>query len=182
MGRRPIDAGTYVKRDATTVTVGPEANAFSRASSIGIMERDGPYGPVPGETLVGPSASLSVPIFNQGASSIARGQATSDMLTADVQSLELTIDNDIASRVAALESAREVVILYWERLVPVQRTIVEESQKQRNYMLIGTFELLAAKQLPFPMVRRSRSTRKVSKRTSPTFGPFRRCSKAGIRF
>lgn len=116
-------------------------------TNIGIAsERDGPYGPVPSETLVGPSASLSVPIFNQGAGSIARAQATIDMLKADVQSLELTIGNDIATRVAALESAREAVALYRERLVPVQRTIVEESQKQQNYMLIGTFELLAAKQ------------------------------------
>ena len=32
---------------------------------------------------------------------------------------------------------------------PTQKLIVEESQKQQNYMLIGTFELLAAKQHQF---------------------------------
>ena len=116
-------------------------------TTLGIVsERDGPYGPVPAETLVGPSVSLAIPIFNRGAGSIARAQATIDVLTADLHSLELAVGNDIATRVAALEAARESVTLHRERLVPVQRTIVEESQKQQNYMLIGTFELLAAKQ------------------------------------
>ena len=116
-------------------------------TTIGIgSERDGPNGPVPAETLVGPSASLSIPVFNQGASSAARGRATTDILTADVKSLELTIGNDIATRIAALELVREAVTLYREKLVPVQRTIVEENQKQQNYMLIGTCELLTAKQ------------------------------------
>ncbi len=116
-------------------------------TSIGVSsEKDGAYGPVPTESLVGPSASLAVPIFNQGAGSVGRAQATVDALAANVHSLELAIGNDTVTRVAALGAARDAVTLYRERLVPVQRTIVEESLKQQNYMLIGTFELLTAKQ------------------------------------
>lgn len=116
-------------------------------TTIGIAaERDGSLGSGPVETIVGPSASLAIPIFNQGRGSLGRAQATVDVLTADVHGLELSIGNDTATRVAALAAARESVSLYRERLVPVQRTIVEESQKQQNYMLIGTFELLSAKQ------------------------------------
>jgi cobalt-zinc-cadmium efflux system outer membrane protein len=63
-----------------------------------------------------------------------------------VQTLELSIGNDIATRVAALAARRELVTLHREKLIRVQRTLVEESQKQQNYMLIGAFDLLAAKQ------------------------------------
>ena len=116
-------------------------------TSIGVaVEKDGVNGPLPSETRVGPSASLAVPIFNQGSGTVGRAQSTVDELTAGVRSLELSIGNDVATRIAALDAARETVALYRERLVPDQRAIVDETQKQQNYMLIGTFELLAAKQ------------------------------------
>ena len=116
-------------------------------TTIGISaEKDGAVGAVPAETLVGPSASLAVRLFNRGAGTLGRAQATVDTLAADVRILELSIGNDIATRVAALGAAREAVTLYREKLLPVRRTIVNESFKQQNYMLIGTFELLAARQ------------------------------------
>lgn len=116
-------------------------------SNIGIAaERERATGASAAETLIGPSASLAIPIFNQGVGSLDRAHATVETLTSDVKTLELSISNDIATRVAALGAAREAVALYRESLVPLQRAIVEESQKQQNYMLIGAFDLLAAKQ------------------------------------
>ena len=116
-------------------------------TTIGIAaEKDGTYGGFGAQTLVGPSANLAIPIFNQGSSSVDRAHATVEALTSDVKALELSIGNDIATRVAALGAAIESVTLYREKLVPVQRIIAEESQKQQNYMLIGTFDLLATKQ------------------------------------
>ena len=116
-------------------------------TTIGVAaEKDGTYGGFAAQTLVGPSASLAIPIFNQGTGSVDRAHATVEVLTSDVKALELSIGNEIATRVAALGAARESVALYREKLVPVQRTIVEESQRQQNYMLIGAFDLLAAKQ------------------------------------
>ena len=116
-------------------------------SSIGVaVEKEGVNGSASSETRVGPSASLAIPIFNQGAGTAGRAQSTVDELAAEVRSIELSIGNDVATRIAALDAARESIALYREKLVPEQRTIVEESQKQQNYMLIGTFELLSAKQ------------------------------------
>ena len=119
-------------------------------TTIGIAtEKDGTYGGFAAQTLVGPSASLSIPIFSQGSGSVDRAHATVEALSSNVAGLELSIGNDIATRVAALDAARKSVALYRENLIPVQRTIVEESQRQQNYMLIGTFDLLAAKQHQF---------------------------------
>lgn len=116
-------------------------------TTIGITrETDGTNGLLPSETLTGPSASLALPIFNHGAGSVGRAQSTVDALAGEVRALELAVGNDTATREVALIAARESVTLYRERLVPVQRLIVAESQKQQNYMLIGTFDLLAAKQ------------------------------------
>ena len=98
------------------------------------------------KTLVGPSASLEIPLFNRGAGSVERAQVTVESLRSDVKALELSITNDIATRVAALAATRESVSLHREKIIQVQRTIVEESRKQQNYMLIGAFDLLAAKQ------------------------------------
>jgi len=112
-------------------------------SSIGIAtEKDGASN---ARTLVGPSASLEIPLFNQGAGSVDRARATVESLRSDVDALELSISNDISTRVAALAAARESVSLHREKLIRVQRTIVEESRKQQNYMLIGAFDLLAVK-------------------------------------
>ncbi len=116
-------------------------------TSIGIArERDGAVGPVPAETLTGPTASIALPIFNQGRGTVSRAQAAVQQLNANVRSLEVSIANEVPSRIAALEAAQQSVALYRDQVLPTQKRIVEESQKQQNYMLIGTFELLAAKQ------------------------------------
>lgn len=116
-------------------------------TSIGIArERDGAVGPVPAETLTGPSASIALPIFNQGRGTLSRAQATVEQLNANVRALEVSIANEVPSRISALEAAQQSVALYRVQVLPTQKRIVEESQKQQNYMLIGTFELLTAKQ------------------------------------
>lgn len=116
-------------------------------TSIGIArERDGAIGAVPAETLSGPSATIALPIFNQGRGSVTRAQAAVEQLNANVRSLEVSIANEVPSRIAALEAAQKAVALYREQVLPTQKLIVEESLKQQNFMLIGTFELLAAKQ------------------------------------
>lgn len=116
-------------------------------TTIGMgVEQDGGNRAVASATIAGPGASLSLPLFNQGDGSAGRAQATVDVLAADVHALELAIGNEVATRLATLAAAREAVTIYRDQLLPVQRTIVDESQKQQNYMLIGTIELLAAKQ------------------------------------
>lgn len=98
------------------------------------------------QTIKGPSASLELPLFNQGGSQLLRARAHEELAATHVAALELTISNDIVVRHAALQAAAANVEQYRRDVVPLNEKIVELAQQQQNYMLIGAFELLAAKQ------------------------------------
>ena len=116
-------------------------------TSIGVArERDAATGLATAETITGPSASIAIPIFNQGRGTLGRARSVREQLEANVRFLEVSIANEVPSRIAALEAAQKSVSLYREQIIPTQKLIVDESRKQQNFMLIGTFELLAAKQ------------------------------------
>ena len=99
--------------------------------------------------LYGPSLSLQLPIFNQGQGAVARASAMLDESRARVQSLELEIDNTVALGVDRVAATRKIAEDYRAALIPQRETIVARTQEQQNYMLIGVFELLLAKQQEF---------------------------------
>jgi len=105
------------------------------------IERD-----IAAEKIQGPTAALELPLFNQGGSHLLRARAGLELETTKVAALELTIANDVVVRHAALQSAAEVVDQYRRSVVPLHERIVELTQEQQSFMLIGAFELLAAKQ------------------------------------
>lgn len=94
----------------------------------------------------GPHANLELPLFNHGGGAVLRAQARVESLAAQLDALELATRNDIVVQVAALDEAAAIVDEYRQRLVPLQQQIVTLSQQQQNFMLIGAFELLSAKQ------------------------------------
>ena len=99
--------------------------------------------------LYGPSLSLQLPIFNQGQGAVARASAMLDERRARVQSLELEIDNTVALGVDRVAATHKIAEDYRAALIPQRETIVARTQEQQNYMLIGVFELLLAKQQEF---------------------------------
>lgn len=99
-----------------------------------------------GVSATGPSASLELPLFNSGGGSVMRVQARVETLNAQLAALELAIRNDVVAQLAELQAAEQVVDEHRERLVPLRERIVELSQQQQNFMLIGAFELLSSKQ------------------------------------
>lgn len=105
------------------------------------IERD-----IAAEKIQGPTAALELPLFNQGGSRLLRARASLELETTKVAALELTIANDIVVRHAALQSAAAAVDQYRRNVVPLRERIVELTQEQQSFMLIGAFELLAAKQ------------------------------------
>ncbi len=98
-----------------------------------------------GEVRRGPGASIELPVFNSGRGGVLRAQAGSASAAARLEALELALGNDIATQVATLESARLIAEEYRVRLIPLKERIVEQSQREQNFMLIGAFELLAAR-------------------------------------
>jgi cobalt-zinc-cadmium efflux system outer membrane protein len=99
--------------------------------------------------LYGPSLSLQLPIFNQGQGAVARAGAMLDERRARVQSLELEIDNTVVLGIDRVATTRKIAEDYRAALIPQRETIVARTQEQQNYMLIGVFELLLAKQQEF---------------------------------
>ena len=97
----------------------------------------------------GPSLSLQLPIFSQGQAEVARSQALLDQSRAQLKSLELEIDNTVALGVDRIAVARTIAEDYSTALVPQREAIVARTQEQQNYMLVGVFELLQAKQQEF---------------------------------
>lgn len=99
-----------------------------------------------GVAATGPAASVELPLFNPGGGALLRARVRTEQLNAELKMLEIQIRNDIAVQLDTLQAATAVVEEYRERLVPIQQRILELSQQEQNFMLIGTFELLATKQ------------------------------------
>lgn len=98
------------------------------------------------EQLRGPSLSLELPIFNQGQGAIARAQAELIAARAELDALALSVRNDARLGIEQLSLAHDIIERYRNALLPQREAVVARSQEQVNYMLIGVFELILAKQ------------------------------------
>lgn len=99
-----------------------------------------------GEVFTGFGGELELPLFNQGSGNLLRANANLESARAKLNELQTAIGNDMLVRYAALQAAQANVEEYRQRLVPLRERIVELSQQQQTFMLIGTFELLSIKQ------------------------------------
>ena len=99
-----------------------------------------------GSKLTGPTLSLALPLFNQGQAAIARAQAQWELAKSALALRELEIDNDIRLGIERVNAQRGIVEQYRTALVPQREAVVARQVERLNYMLIGAFELLLAKQ------------------------------------
>lgn len=97
-----------------------------------------------GSTLRGPTLALEVPIFNQNADSVTRTEARLALAEAELRTLEVDIGNAVRLAYSEMQTARERLREHAEALVPLREEIVERTQEQVNFMLMGVFELLRA--------------------------------------
>ncbi|MEO6186654.1 MAG: TolC family protein, partial [Steroidobacteraceae bacterium] len=98
-----------------------------------------------GSTLKGAGVSLELPIFNSGRGRMQRVTALREMASAVLRSAELHAVADIAASYAALHTAEQNAAEYRQRLLPLQKQIVELTQQRQNYMLVGAFEVIDAR-------------------------------------
>lgn len=94
----------------------------------------------------GPTLALELPIFNQGQGAMGRAQAELLEARAELDTLALGVQNDAQLGVQRLTVSREISERYRTVLVPSREAIVARSQERVNFMLIGVFELIVAKQ------------------------------------
>lgn len=98
-----------------------------------------------GSRLRGPTLDLELPIFNQGQAKLARAEALWAEARARVAIAELGVDGAIRLGAQEVRELAKVVAIHRELLIPQRETVVERSQQEQNFMLIGVFELIQAK-------------------------------------
>lgn len=98
-----------------------------------------------GVRLLGPSVSVSLPLFDQGQATIARVEAELRRAKHREAALAIDVRSEVRELVARLAIARSVVDDYRRNLVPTRERVVALSQEQYDAMLLGVFQLLTAK-------------------------------------
>lgn len=99
-----------------------------------------------GSRITGPTFGLELPIFNQGRGRVARAEASLQEAEAELRSLEIEISNGVQRAAAEVAAAKERAGQYRQSLIPLREAIVARTQEEVNFMLVGQFELLLAKQ------------------------------------
>lgn len=98
-----------------------------------------------GGTMRGPTATLALPLFNQGQGAVARSHAQLEDARARLDAAELDVRNEIALGLDRLDTARAITERYRNALLPQREAVVARTQEQVNFMFLGVFELLRVK-------------------------------------
>ena len=99
-----------------------------------------------GEHFAGPTVELGLPIFNQSQARVARAELELERSRQQVSALAVDIRSQAREARTRVAAAHQVVGHYRGVLLPLQETIVGETQKQYNGMLVGVYDLLLTKQ------------------------------------
>lgn len=94
---------------------------------------------------IGPAFALPIPIFSQGQPAVATAAARLHQAEQGYFALAVDIRSGVRSAYKHMLAARQRADYYRKVIIPLRHSIVEESQKRFNGMLIGGFQLLQAK-------------------------------------
>ncbi|MGZ3420480.1 MAG: TolC family protein [Polyangiales bacterium] len=99
-----------------------------------------------GVRLVGPTVSVEIPIFDQRQAAIARIESQLRKAKAREWALAVEIRADVRESRVRVTTSRDLVELYGKEIVPLREKVVTLSQEYYDAMLLGVYQLLAAKQ------------------------------------
>jgi cobalt-zinc-cadmium efflux system outer membrane protein len=102
-----------------------------------------------GQWVTGPSLDLELPIFNQGQADIARLQSELRQSQKRLKAQAIEIRSEIRSLRSHLIMARNLIDHYRKVILPLREHIVDLTLQKYNYMLVGTFDILIARQQEF---------------------------------
>ncbi len=108
-----------------------------------------------GRFSFGPSVSLEIPLFDQRQAQIARLEAYVRRAERDLEALAIDVRADVRASRARVLTARGLVTDYTKTVVPLREDVVRLSQEQYDAMLLGVYQLLAAKQSELDAYRES---------------------------
>ncbi len=107
-----------------------------------------------GQWVVGPELALELPIFNQHQTDIGRLEAQLRQSRNRLKSLAIEARSEIRSLRNQLLMSRNVVQHYHGVILPLREHIVNLTLQKYNYMLVGAFDLLTARQRQFDDYRK----------------------------
>ena len=94
---------------------------------------------------LGPSLSLALPIFDQGQANVARLEAEEHRAARELEAARLDARSDVREAAARVTGARARAERLRDAVLPVHARLVELTLREYNYMLVGAFDLLAAR-------------------------------------
>ena len=97
------------------------------------------------QTITGPTFAIELPIFNQGQARVARSEAAFRQAQKKFEALVVDVRSQVRELVDELDSRSAVARYYKQDLLPNEERIVNQSILNLNAMVIGNFELFAAK-------------------------------------
>jgi cobalt-zinc-cadmium efflux system outer membrane protein len=102
-----------------------------------------------GQWVTGPELALELPIFNQRQADIARLESRLRQSQKRLKARAIEIRSEIRSLRNQLLMTRNLVEHYREVILPLRQRIVDLTLQKYNFMLVGAFDLLMAKQREF---------------------------------
>jgi cobalt-zinc-cadmium efflux system outer membrane protein len=102
-----------------------------------------------GQWVTGPALSLELPVFNQRQAKIFRLEAQLRQSQKRMAALAVDIRSEVRSLRNRLLMTRDLIGHYERVVIPLRQRIVALTQGEYNYMLVGVFELLTAKEREF---------------------------------
>ena len=97
-------------------------------------------------SFAGPTVELGLPIFNQRQGAVARAETDFKRSEQRVTALAVDVRSEAREARNRLVAAHDVVRHYQNALLPLQQSIVSETLKYYNGMLLGVYDLLLAEQ------------------------------------
>jgi outer membrane protein, heavy metal efflux system len=110
--------------------------------SAGVQAHRDPDGP----KTIGPTVDLELPIFDQKQAEVARLRAELRAAQHRTDALAIAIRSEVRQARDRLLASRFTFETYAQALLPLRERIVQLSQEHYNAMLLGVYQLLAAKQ------------------------------------
>lgn len=98
-----------------------------------------------GAWAIGPILEISLPLVARGNPDVAEAIAVTLKAENELKAAEAKAKSDVRIAVARLQAARGVVQRYLSSLLPLKRSVVELTQREYNFMIVGAFDLLEAK-------------------------------------
>jgi cobalt-zinc-cadmium efflux system outer membrane protein len=99
--------------------------------------------------VVGPEISIELPIFDQRQAKISQGEALLRREISELTALAVDIRSEARWLRDKLIMQRYLIDHYKRVILPLRQRIVALTLEKYNYMLVGVFDLLAAKQQEF---------------------------------